>query len=179
MIDGERLRRGDRLYFDGLVREFSSLVYRIASRYSHDQASCDDLFQDIWIRVWQRRASFRSEGSFVAWLMRVAHNVGVSRLRSDRRRAAREEALMRDPDQRAPDPLQQLASRERLDALFAAILELPSREREALLLRLDESVSTQHAAERMGVKPATVRSLVRNGVRRLSTQLRRQGDDPS
>lgn len=78
MIEVERFREGDHGYFAEIMRGYGPLVLKICSSFSSSEEHVQDLFQEIWTRVYERRRSYRAEGSFEAWLSRVAKNQCVT-----------------------------------------------------------------------------------------------------
>src|SRR3712207_5395510 len=107
-----RAQRGDVAAFEELYREHAGRVYALCLRMSGDRMRAGELMQDVFVRVWERLASFRGEAHFGSWLHRLAVNVVLATARSERRRDARVTlaedlaAAERDgqSDRRAVDP---------------------------------------------------------------------------
>jgi RNA polymerase sigma-70 factor (ECF subfamily) len=161
--------------FSELVREYGPLVLDIAQQYASDDAERDELYQDIWIRVWRRRETYNG-GSLKSWLYTIGRN-----LCRDRHRRSRAYDRMKETVQLferpapEPNPLDRMLAQERREAIRSVVRGLPSRQRDALLLRLD-GLDYDDIAAVMNVKPATVRSLASKGMAKLSEDLRRIDD---
>lgn len=84
-----RARVGDRAAFEDLYRAHVGRVYALCLRISADEARAEELTQDVFVQTWRRLESFRGESAFSSWLYRVAVNVAMGALRSERRRTAR------------------------------------------------------------------------------------------
>lgn len=90
-------REGDVGAFEELYRNHVGRVYGLCLRMAGDRALAEDLAQEVFIRAWEKLASFRGESAFSSWLHRLAVNVVLSRQRSRRRRQSRIVAV-EDPE---------------------------------------------------------------------------------
>lgn len=114
---------GDLDAFEALYRAHSGEVYALCLRMSGDVSSAQELVQDVFVRAWERLASFRSESAFGTWLHRLAVNVVLETFRSDRRRLAR---VTPEADlTQFPNAVTGSSPDERID-LDTAIAKLPS-----------------------------------------------------
>lgn len=166
-------------YARRIVQENGPLVRTICKGYARDHHHLDDLYQETWLKVYATAGSFRATGTFRGWLSRLARSVCVSDYRA-RTAAARNleryagELAVTDTAGTDPDPLE-LTERQFLHHVIReAIDDLPSRERQALTLRLIDERSPSEVARLMRIRPATVRSHIRHALRRL----RKRIEDP-
>ena len=82
---------GDRRAFERLYRTHVGRVYALCARMCADRTLAEELTQDVFVRAWEKLASFRGESSFGTWIHRVAVNVVLNRLqveKRDRKRSA-------------------------------------------------------------------------------------------
>ena len=172
MVDLKRFRDGDDEYFEQIMQIRGPMVLRVCQPYadSHDHAK--DLFQDIWTQVYLKRESFRGEGSFEAWLGRIAKNICINDLKARKNRAdslhgPRGEPMTEALHWKPPDPLREAERSELHSNLLQAMDQLPRREREAISLSVFDEKTSGEIAEVMGTKEATVRSTIRHGIKRL------------
>jgi RNA polymerase sigma-70 factor (ECF subfamily) len=172
VIDLKRFWSGESDYLEEVVRIYGPLVFSVARIHSKDRDHTDDLYQDVWKRVIEKRETFSGSGRFEGWLRRVAYNVCLS----DRRARNIQEEAMRcikdqvpDEDlvQRVEDPLARVERRELQTRISLALASVSEREREAIELRIYEGRPAEEVARIMDVKSATVRSLIRNGIHRV------------
>jgi len=168
MIDADRFRNGDPAYFRELLRCHGWVVLAVVETFGKDSDHMDDLFQETWIRVYEKRKTFRGQGSFEAWLGRVARSVCISDFRA-RRRAAAGRRTTSPVDLAAPgtDPSSAAEKKDLRRKLQVALGQLSDREHEVISLRILEEVSSDEVANRLGISPATVRSNLRHGIQRL------------
>lgn len=82
-------REGDVGAFERLYRSHRGRVYGLCLRMAGNPTLAEDLAQEVFIRAWEKLATFRGESAFSSWLHRLAVNVVLSRQRSRRRREAR------------------------------------------------------------------------------------------
>lgn len=172
MVNLERLHSGDAEHFALLINEYGPLVMQITRDLASNEDQAEDLFQETWMRVYSRGRTYRGKGPFRGWLATVARNVCRDRLRSESQNRRLKERLRREPPPDSPDPLEDTIREEQRARLRAAITELPDRQRDAVLFKLNGQHSTEEIAEIMNVKRATVRSLTRNGVSSLLRNLK-------
>lgn len=177
MFDRERFASGDERHVREVVREHEPLVLMICRSFAQDDDHIEDLAQETWTTVYAKIDSFRSEGTFRAWLSRVCTRVCLTDARARKTRAER---AKRYAEERKPldwhqiDPLAQTGQREFQHAIHRALPELSDGERNAVTYRILEGRSPAECAELMGVTAATVRSHLRHAINRL----RRMMEDP-
>ena len=172
MIDLDRLRTGDSKDFEYLVKTYGPLVLTVAQAHSLDTDHAEDLYEDIWSKVYQKRRSYSGSGQLYAWIRRVANNVCIEDHRA--RKVHRESMQRLEGYERAEitgsgngDPLADLEKEERQVALHRALDHVTERQKEAIQLRIFEGLETEEVARIMGIEKATVRSLIRKGIKRL------------
>lgn len=150
--------------------------------YLHGSFPCvrdiDDVVQESYLRVWKARAGQPIQ-SARAFLFKVARHVAVDLLR--RRGNSPLDAVgdlhaLRVLDDR-PSAVEALSAREKLDLLADAVMALPARCRETVLLRKIQGIPQKEVAARLGVSERTVENHCRIGVKRCEEYLRGYGID--
>jgi len=172
MADLKRLHSDDQEYFRILTEEHGTLIRSVCERHAIDLDSAEDLYQLIWTHVWRKRRSYTGHGSFQAWLYQVATNCCKSHHRSEARGADGRslfQASYRGGSERwhPSDPTAEVMRRHKLLRIRKAINTLPEKQRTTFELLVDNQLSAKEAATEMGVKQATVRSLLRYAIKRL------------
>jgi len=142
-----------------LVRDHSPLLYRVALSLLRNPAEAEDVVQDVFVRVLERR---RQLGAIVAmrpWLARIAWNLALDRTRRKRPQQMDEvfAAALVSSDTPAD---QALAEAGRIARVLAAMERLPQKEREALLLSAMDELSTAEIGAVLGRSESSVRSLL-------------------
>jgi RNA polymerase sigma-70 factor, ECF subfamily len=85
----ERARSGDVTAFEHVYRREVGRVYALCLRMTADAARARDLTQSVFVRAWDRLASFRGDSQLSSWLHRIAVNEVLIEARTDKRRRAR------------------------------------------------------------------------------------------
>ena len=152
----ELARLGSEPAFEAIVHRYRPALVRHCARVvGHDEA--DEAVQDALLRAHRSLADGTPIHSLGAWLHAIAHNSSLSLLR--RRRAAAEYQEGRDASPRVVEAAGDV-DRERLDGLVSALLSLPIRQRQALVMRELEGRSYDEIAEHLGASHGAVGQLL-------------------
>ena len=155
--------------FCRMIREHQVRLTRLCYAILHDQALAEDAVQETFLKAWRNAASFRGDASERTWLSRIAVNVC---------RDMRRSAWFRFTDRRmTPDMLPEPADEPRAsDAdreLTAAVMSLPLRLREAVLLYYFQELTTPEIATTLGVSHQAVSDRLARARRKLRAALER------
>ena len=169
-----RIVSGDRDAFAALYRRHRADVYRYAMHISGSRPLADDVTQDVFMAVIRDAGRYRPERAAVLpWLLGIARN--------HVRRALHQRPTVTLPDDESaagrtlvvePDPLGGLARRQHLLALRQAVLELPVKYREVVVLCDLQELTYDDAATALGCAIGTVRSRLHRGRALLASRLR-------
>jgi RNA polymerase sigma-70 factor (ECF subfamily) len=160
-----RVRAGDRTAFADLVRRYQGPIFRVCSRYL-DGPDAQDAAQETFVRAFVKRDRLDPTRSALPWLLVIAKNLCLDRLR--KKRPEPEEDAERYPDlSSARDPAQQAESNQEMAALAHGLACLPDGQREAILRFHLESMSYQEIAESLEVPVGTVMTWIHRGRSRL------------
>jgi RNA polymerase sigma-70 factor (ECF subfamily) len=171
-----RARAGDEEAFTELVMLHADRVYGALRRFGLNDGEADEVSQEVFLRAWRGLARFEERAQFSTWLYRIAFNE-AQRRRSRRAlpRAAPDAdgndpiaALPESPDL-APDA--QTLSHEFEQIVDRSLAQLPAEWRDAVVLRDIEGLSTEEAAEVIGVRQAAFKSRLHRGRMQLRSLL--------
>lgn len=130
-----------------VMNMYGKMVYRLAYSHTRSNADADDIYQEVFLRYYQKRPRFESEEHRRAWLLRVTINRAKTLLNSAwfRRTAPLEECVaVFDPqEQKLDDALRQMNPKDRIVLHLFYYEELSVREIAALLKRKESTVRTQ------------------------------------
>lgn len=166
-LPGRRRQRaaGERIAV--LFEEHGRMVYGISRLLLRDPVEAEDAAQQTFLSAYRALLAGQEPRDPSAWLGTIARNECRSRLRA---RRAEPLALVQEP---AADELQRdAARREEVQALCAALTELPPQQRDAVVLREFYGLSYAEVAAALGLSGAAVESLLFRGRKRLQEQLR-------
>jgi RNA polymerase sigma-70 factor (ECF subfamily) len=159
----------DRAAFGELVRRHQVAVRGMLARMTRNRALADDLAQEAFLRAFQKIATYRGEGGFKAWLMRIAY---TEFLQAHRKRKAVERTM----EQLASARAAHAGSAPGADAsdaldLDRALAELSENERLCVVLCYASGLTHMEAAEATGLPLGTVKSHVNRGREKLKALL--------
>jgi RNA polymerase sigma-70 factor (ECF subfamily) len=179
--DDELVRRtaaGDADAFGALYRRRRPDVYRFALHMTADEAVAEDVVQDAFMSVMRDAGRFDpGRGAVTPWLCGIAKNHLRQRLARDRRLEplAHDDEPAADAAAADADALAGLLRAERVESLRRAVLALPLRYREVLVLCDLQELSYQDAADALSCAVGTVRSRLHRGRALLAAKLAAAG----
>lgn len=156
-----RCRRGDDLAWEALVRRLEGRIYAIAFHYLRDREEARDVAQEIFIKLHQKLDTVRSDKPFLAWVMRIARNCAIDRLRRlDVRTPAHSVPLESAPDLVVglPTPEEDCLRSARDRLLYRALGTLSENNREIILLKDIQELKLVEVAELMAAPLGTIKS---------------------
>lgn len=157
---------GDRDAYRVLVEREAGPVRALCMAVLRDSDEADDVAQEAFVHAYRALAGYRGDGSFGAWIGRIAARLAVARA-AQRRRAA---TTAIDPDafvdERA-NPERSALRSEHDEAVRRAIAQLPAEQREVVARRYFEDMSVEQIATLIGVPTGTVKSRLHRGLARL------------
>ena len=183
----ERARTGDLAAFDQLVRQYERQVFRIAQHITQNREDAQDVVQDAFFKAYQKLDQFQGNSKFYTWLVRIAVNEALMRLR--KRRTAKtvsmdeevqteEGSLPRDFADWNPNPEQQYKQAELKEILQKTIQGLPPGFRTVFTLRDVEGLSTEETAEALNLSVPAVKSRLLRARLQLRERLSRYFRSP-
>ena len=158
-----RVLAGEKALFEILMRRHNQRLYRTSRAILRDDAQAEDVVQDTYVRAYQHLGQFAGRAKFAAWLIRIAVNEGLARLRG---RQHYEEPFPMEEDEGdqmdrflspGPNPEQQASSSELRRLLEESIEALPDSHRTVFVLREVEEMSTTETAEALGITEENVK----------------------
>ena len=156
LADVERVVGGDVDAFEGIVRRWQGPLVNMAWRYCRDRGRAEEMAQEALVRAWRGLAQWRREGSFSTWLFALAANV----FRSELKRFPTANVRIEDAPEagRAATQESGLVSRQSADAVRRAVLMLPVRYREPVILFYFHEMDVGAAARTLGMPEGTMKA---------------------
>ncbi|CAO3447264.1 hypothetical protein [Azospirillum argentinense] len=165
-----RIRAGDQAAYRTLVHRHLKRAYALARRMCGSDAEAEDIAQDAFLQVWQRRDHWTDEGAkFTTWLYRVVLNRCIDH---KRRPAGEDLDSVPEPPDHAPDAVTHIQRRQVAARLRDAQDRLPPQQRAALALYYNEGLSNAEVATIMQISVTAVESLLKRARQQLRTLLR-------
>ena len=179
----ERFRAGDIDALVGVVDCFGGRVYRLARRMAGSDVDAEDLTQEIFVRAFERAASFRGDARFGTWLHSLAVHHCINHIRRRKLIQQRERSSAHMPERVTPardnGPDRRLLAGERAAAIQAALDGLPAGHRACLVLREMEGLSYERIAQLLEIPAGTVMSRLARARRQLRESLHEHEENPA
>ena len=156
-----------------LLAAHADAVYRYARRMVGDRQQAEDLAQETLLRGWRDRAKLREQAAARVWLLRIATNLYRDGLRVRRPTAS----LAIEPCCNATGVEGQFEQRETVEAVVAALDELPTRQRQAIHLVTIEQLSNDDAAAVLEISVEALRASLSLARRTMRERLKALYDE--
>ena len=158
----QRVRDGDEAAFAQLASRHSSRIWQMVVSHSRQIRDAEEIFQDIWVAVWENIGSLREVGSFGAWLRKIAY---TTCRRYYAAKAHNRSEILQSAEKLAETIDRDVLARTREIELRAAVTEavhhLPERVRAVAVLYYLELWTVNEIAEELGLATGTVKTRLR------------------
>jgi RNA polymerase sigma-70 factor, ECF subfamily len=181
-------KAGDDGAFSQLVRRYDRNVFRIAQHITQNREDAEDVVQDAFLKAYENLEQFQGQSKFYTWLVRIAVNEALMKLR--RRRPERfvsldeeiktdDDSVPREVADWAPNPEQMYKQAELKEILGRTIQGLPAGFRTVFVLRDVEGLSTEETAEALDLSIPAVKSRLLRARLQLRERLSRYFSRPN
>lgn len=160
-------KAGDTTAFEELVNRYERKIFRLGMNITQNREDAEDVMQDAFLKSYQNLDRFQGDSRFYTWLVRIAVNEALMKLRKRRpNQVSLDEPLsddgvdsvFREIEDWGPSPEKKFAQTELNEILNSVIAELDPIFRVAFLLRDVEGLSTEETGQILGISPAAVKS---------------------
>lgn len=165
------IRRGDASALDALIDRYWEPLVTYAARLLGDWESAQDLAQETFVRIWERREAWSAEGSVQALLYQIIRNLALDELKSVARRSQYIERYAGKSTRLPTTPVEEIERTQLESAFVDALAALPERRREVYVLARVEGFSYSHIAQVLGISPQTVANHLSAALASLRKQL--------
>ena len=168
------IAQGDRHAMHMLFARYRTRVYRYAQRLTNNDATAQDLVNDVFLEVWRHAAKFDGRSQVATWLLGITRNLAVTILR--RRPTQRLDQTIADsvPDP-ADDPEVMMGKMQRNSILAACLTKLSAPHREIIDLVYYHEKSVSEVAEITGIPRNTVKSRMFYARKEIAERLKEFG----
>jgi RNA polymerase sigma-70 factor (ECF subfamily) len=181
-----RIQRDDEEAFAEFVRRYQKRFFRLAYGYLHQHEEALDAVQDAFIKIYRARRTWEPRANPYTWAYRIVANLCVDLIRKRKGYMASSLDDEESPEGRTladtttVDPLLLQVQKEQRQIVMEAVLQLPPRQREIIMLRHYEDMSLQEIAQAQGCALGTVKSSLHRAIASLKGILEKgrvQGHD--
>jgi RNA polymerase sigma-70 factor (ECF subfamily) len=161
--------QGDQAAFEAVYDRVAAPVFGLVRRVLRDSAQAEEVAQETLLEVWRTAARFdRARGSAVAWVMTIAHRRAVDRVRSETAAAEREaRAATAAVPVLADEVAEAVESSLEAERVTRCLDGLTDLQRESITLAYYAGYSYPQVASALGVALGTVKTRIRDGLKRL------------
>ncbi len=171
----QEIKKGSGDAFRTLVERYQDRVLNLVHQYVSDRSDCEDIAQEVFVKVHRKLDSFRSQSSFYTWLYRIAVNTATDHLKRRRRDPSVSlESLppvFEEAESAGPAPDKSLMDEEFRERIASAVETLPEPYKTVLILREFEDRTYEQMAEILECSLGTVESRLFRARQRLRDKL--------
>lgn len=158
----ERLRNDDISAFNTLYWKYHGAIYANALKIIKDPLIAEDIVQDVFVTLWEKRNTIDPKQDIAGWLFVVSHNKTVDQLKRKLRQTLAEKVLQAAVEH--PDPLEEDITIEQIGTLEKAIDQLSPQKRKAFELCKVKRITYEKAAEEMRISKYTVKEYLSEAI---------------
>ena len=159
-------KAGEVAAFEELVNRYERKIFRLGMNITQNREDAEDVMQDAFLKSFQNLDQFQGNSRFYTWLVRIAVNEALMKLRKRRPNQVSldepltedDNSIFREVEDWGPSPEQRFAQTELNEILTQVIGELDPIFRVTFLLRDVEGISTEETAQILGISVAAVKS---------------------
>ena len=177
-----RVAAGDEAGFNFLVEKYHRAMIHFLFRMVRNQAVAEELAQEVFLRVYRSRESYRAEAKFTTWLYRIATNLAVNHARDTKHERSAQTIYLDAPDEETgttpdvaddePTVEQRLLRDERMAAIRTHVMALPERQRMAVLMHKYQGMDYRQIGEVLKLSESATKSLLFRAYQTLRDKLK-------
>ncbi len=177
-----RVAAGDEAGYSFLVQKHYRAMIHFLFRMVHNQAVAEELAQEVFLRVYRSRESYRAEAKFTTWLYRIATNLAVNHARDTRHERAAQNVYLDQPDEETgttpdvadddPNVEQNMLRDERMAAIRQHVMALPERQRMAVLMHKYQGMDYRQIGDVLKLSESATKSLLFRAYQTLRDKLK-------
>jgi RNA polymerase sigma-70 factor (ECF subfamily) len=177
-----RVREGDDQGFNYLIEKYRKPIIHFMFRMVHNQAVAEELAQEVFLRVYRSRQTYRAEARFTTWLYRIATNLGVNHARDTKHERTAQNVYLDQPDPETgttpdvadstPTVEQDLVRDERMRAIRQHVMALPERQKMAVLMHKYQGMDYKEIGDVLKLSESATKSLLFRAYQTLRERLK-------
>jgi RNA polymerase sigma-70 factor (ECF subfamily) len=177
-----RVAAGDDSGFNYLAAKYHRPIIHFLFRMVRNQAIAEELAQEVFLRVYRSRESYRAEAKFTTWLYRIATNLAVNHARDTKHERSVQAVYLDAPDEQTgttpdvaddePSAEQRLLREERMKAIRAHVMALPERQRMAVIMHKYQGMDYREIGEVLKQSESATKSLLFRAYQTLREKLK-------
>jgi len=177
-----RVAAGDESGFNYLVEKHYRAMIHFLFRMVRNQAVAEELAQEVFLRVYRSRESYRAEAKFTTWVYRIATNLAVNHARDTKHERSAPTIYLDAPDEESgttpdvadddPSAEQVMLRDERMAAIRQHVMALPERQRMAVLMHKYQGMDYKQIGDVLKLSESATKSLLFRAYQTLRDKLK-------
>jgi RNA polymerase sigma-70 factor, ECF subfamily len=177
-----RVAEGDEAGFTYLAEKYHRPMIHFLYRMVGNHAVAEELAQEVFLRVYRARSSYRAEARFTTWLYRIATNLAVNHARDTKHERAAQTVYLDAPDEETgttpdladddPSVEERMLRDERMAAIRRHVMALPERQRMAVLMHKYQGMDYRQIGEVLKLSESATKSLLFRAYQTLREKLK-------
>jgi RNA polymerase sigma-70 factor (ECF subfamily) len=177
-----RVAQGEEEGFNYLVQKYHRAMIHFLFRMVRNQAVAEEMAQEVFLRVYRSRESYRAEAKFTTWLYRIATNLAVNHARDTKSERSAQTIYLDAPDPQTgttpdvadddPSAEQRMIREERMAAIRSHVMALPERQRMAVLMHKYQGMDYREIGEVLKLSESATKSLLFRAYQTLRDKLK-------
>jgi len=174
----KRFQEGDEYAFEEIVNRFKDRLKNLVYRYLHNDEASEDVVQDTFLRVYQKKHMYRNIAKFSTWIYTIAGNLAKTELRKKKRRKMYSLSNLGLEDKEYEIPSEDFSPEEGVEGEFteqeiqAAIDQLSHKFKTVIILRDIQELSYEEISKIVDIPLGTVKSRVNRARLKLQEKLK-------
>jgi RNA polymerase sigma-70 factor (family 1) len=165
------LSNGDVYAFNALYNEYSGRLYHFANGYLKSEAESEELVQEVFTIIWEKRANLKEELSFKSYLFTIAFNIIKKHFRTRTYLSAYYKYYANEYDFRT---IQTITHDSLSNYISELVNQLPARRREIFIKSRFEGFNIKEIALQLNIKTKTVENQLTSALKFLRMSLNRE-----
>jgi RNA polymerase sigma-70 factor (family 1) len=166
------LSKGNLLAFNTLFREYSGRLYRFAYGYLKSEAESEELVQEVFMKIWEKRAELKKELSFKSYLFTIAFNIIRKHFRT--RKYISEYFKSRIWDDLDTETSQKITYDSLYQYITELVNQLPERRKEIFIKSRFEGLNIKEIAEELEISHKTVENQLTDALKFIRANFNRE-----
>jgi RNA polymerase sigma-70 factor (ECF subfamily) len=170
----QKLKQGDIKAFDELFYKYSQRLYNFSLKYLKEDEAAEDVVQEVFLYIWEKRAGLKPDESFNGYLFTIAHNIIKKHFNKNLRDNAFKNSLIYELQKQDNNLDRVIDYKFLLEKVESIIESLPNRRKEIFIKRKYYSLSLKEIAKELSISPETVEKQLSIAQKQIVTELRKE-----
>ena len=157
------LKSGKEAAFEQIYLKYSARIYYFAKQLLLDKTLAEDITQQVFLKIWEKREEIDPEKSFSAYLFQISKHL----VYNETERMIRESRFLSNLNEKESVPYESIDARFSQDFIDQLIEELPESRRKIFLLSRKQGLSNKEIADKLSISVKTVETQIRRAVKFL------------